>query len=48
MVQRILDAEQATTGHSQADAVDFLMYHLEGAARETAKTTIAVLRTRQF
>jgi len=30
----ILDAERATTGHTDADAVDFLMYHLEGVPRE--------------
>ena len=33
----ILDAERATTGQSEAEAVDFLIYHLEGAAREEVR-----------
>lgn len=33
----ITDADRATTGHSDADTVDFLMYHLEGAAREEVR-----------
>ena len=30
----ILDAKRATSSQSEADAVDFLLYHLEGAAKE--------------
>ena len=33
----ILDAERATAGHTDADAVDFLVYHLEGAAKEEVR-----------
>ena len=33
----IIDTDRATTGHSEADTVDFLMYHLEGAAREEVR-----------
>lgn len=33
----ILDAERATTGQSDADAVDFLLYHLDGAAKEEVR-----------
>lgn len=32
--ERIVDAERATSGHPKAEAVDFVLYHLEGAARE--------------
>ena len=41
----ILDAERATTGQSEADAVDFLLYHLEGAAREEVRLRPAEERT---
>ena len=30
----ILDAKRAISSQSKADAVDFLLYHLEGAAKE--------------
>ena len=33
----IIDTDRATTGHSETDTVDFLMYHLEGAAREEVR-----------
>ena len=33
----ILDAERATAGHTDADAVDFLMYHLERVPREEVR-----------
>jgi len=33
----ILDAERTTAGHTDADAVDFLMYHLEGASKEEVR-----------
>ena len=30
----ILDTECAITGQTDADAIDFLLYHLDGAAKE--------------
>ena len=41
----ILDAERTTTGQFKADAVDFLLYHLEGAAREEVRLQPAEERT---
>lgn len=33
----IADAEQAIAGQAESDAVDFLLYHLEGAARDEVR-----------
>ena len=33
----IQDAERATAGHADAEAVDLVLYHLEGAAREEVR-----------